>query len=657
MNVNRKPRSRGLASIVLILGAAPLLPAGALAAQTDGTIAREVSAPARRRSLVFYLMDTTRADRMRFAGYPRETTPFLAELARRSVVFESCTSQAPWTKPSMASMLSSHYPSTTGVYRMEQQLPAEVLTWPEVLRAHGLFTAGFSTNPVMGNTLSNFAQGFDHFVESIHINSGDPIRFASGSARKLNEHAFAWLDGTDHWPMLLYLHSVDPHEEYEPEPAYLERFADPERHPRFREEWKELLASRPPIPGLYVTQDNFDRTGIDSTSFVRHASDLYDADILANDDQLERLWNELHEDGWGEDFVFVLTSDHGEEFFEHGGTSHGYGLYEEMIHVPLLIYAPGLVPAGKRIATPVRSLDIFPTLCELLGIPVPAGLHGESLVPLMLGDGRSQTPPEGRAIFSEHREDPVARRLGQGSGVLVSLRKGRWKFILNQESSQLLARPRIELYDLVSDPLERHNVAELHREVVEQLELEVARFVAQHRPGASVEDLAVVDAKVLEQLRALGYLGGAEDEEPPAPDLWDALNAGDLERVRRSLEAGANADQLDDLGVSPLSMAAMRDDLALAGLLLESGAQVDVRNRDGSTPLLGAAFLGRIDMLEFLLEQGAAPDAKNTAGDSASSSTRVPWDVTEFIAGLLRIPLDRAEVEAGRKRCAEVLAE
>jgi hypothetical protein len=81
--------------------------------------------------------------------------------------------------------------------------------------------------------------------------------------------------------MLLYVHSVDPHEEYEPEPNYLAQFADPQRHPRFREEWKKLLASRPPIPGLYVTQDNFDRTGVDSASFIAHASNLYDADIRA----------------------------------------------------------------------------------------------------------------------------------------------------------------------------------------------------------------------------------------------------------------------------------------------------------------------------------------------------------------------------------------
>ena len=195
----------------------------------------------RARSVVFYLVDTCRGDRLGFGGYDRGTSPFLDWLAARSVVFESCSSQAPWTKPSMASMLSSQYPSTVGLYRMNQRLDPAVLTWPEVLREGGLYTVGFSANPIMGNELSGLAQGFDHFVESTAINRGDPIRFASGSAKLLNDQAFAWLGGNQRWPLLLYMHSVDPHEEYEPEPRYLERFAEPARHPRFREEWRRLL--------------------------------------------------------------------------------------------------------------------------------------------------------------------------------------------------------------------------------------------------------------------------------------------------------------------------------------------------------------------------------------------------------------------------------
>ena len=602
----------------------------------------------RPRSVLFYLVDTCRGDRMAYDGYERKTTPFLEWLAARAVVFEACYSQAPWTKPSMASMLTSQYPGKMGIYRMEHRLPHEVLTWPEVLQANDMYTAGFSANIVMGNTLSNFAQGFDHFVESTMINRADPIRFASGSAKKLNEHAFPWLDRTDHWPMLLYLHSVDPHEEYEPEPPYLEQFADPERHAQFREERQKLLKSRPPIPGLYVTQDNFDRANVDSASFIGHSSNLYDADILANDAEMRRLWDKLQEDGWGEDLVFVFTSDHGEEFFEHGGTSHGYSLYDEMIRVPLMIYAPGLLPAGKRIDAPVRCLDIYPTLCDLLGLDIPEGLQGRSLVPLI----HARDALNGPEIFSEHREDPVLRRIGHGSGVMVSLRSGRWKLILNEVGSQLLERPRVELFDLEADPGESKNVADAHPDVVERLEARIATFIADHRRGASGQDEAVMDPEVLEQLRKLGYVEGEEDE----PDIWEAMASEDPARVRRSLKDGADANELDEvLGVSPLAMAAMTGNVELALVLLDGGAIVDVRGKDGSTPLLGAAFFGRAEVLELLLEKGADPRVKNANGDTVLGVTKVPWDITEFIAGLLQIPLVRDEVEAGRKQCAELL--
>jgi len=633
------PHTRAIAAIALLSVGLSFRPARA---------GEEVRPVPRARSVLFYLMDTCRQDRLSFDGYERRTTPFLEWLAERSVVFEACYSQAPWTKPSMASMLSSQYPSMTGIFKMDQRLDAEVLTWPEVLQANGIYTAGFSANIVMGNTLSNFAQGFDHFVESTLINRADPIRFASGSARTLNEHAFPWLDSSDHWPMLLYLHSVDPHEEYEPQPAYLSQFADPQRHPQFREEWQKLLKSRPPIPGLYVTQDNFDRTDIDSASFIEHSSNLYDADILANDDQMQSLWDKLQDDGWADDFIFVFTSDHGEEFFDHGGTSHGYSLYDEMIRVPLMIYAPGLLPAGKKIDSPVRSLDIYPTLCDLLDFDIPKGLEGASLVPLI--HGRDDSDP--REVFSEHREDPFLRSIGLGSGVLVSLRSGRWKFILNEVSSQLLERPRYELYDLEQDPGEQDNVAEVHTDVLKRLMAQVVTFIDNHQQGASEQGRPTVDPEVLDQLRALGYVGEQQDK----PDLWEAMATGHPEPVRRRLAAGADTGQLHEtFGVRPLSMAAMTGNVEIAKLLLEAGAGVDARNQDESTALHGAAFFGRVELLELLLRAGADPDAKNARDDTVLNVSMAPWEITEFIGAMLQISMDRAEIEAGRLQCAESL--
>ncbi len=636
----------------IALVAAVLIGIGGVAAPTRALSSPQEPSQPRPRSVLFYLVDTCRHDRLSYEGYDRKTTPFLEWLAERSVVFEACYSQAPWTKPSMASMLSSQYPSRLDVTKMEQHLPEDILTWPEHLQANGMHTAGFSANIVMGNLLSNFAQGFDHFAESTLVNRGDPIRFASGSARKLNQHVFTWLDRNDHWPMLLYLHSVDPHEEYEPEPEYLRQFADPARHAQFREEWKKLLGSKPPIPGLYVTQDNFDRTGVDPESFIEHGSNLYDADIRANDDQMKALWDRLQKDGWGEDFIFVFTSDHGEEFFEHGGTSHGYSLYDEMIRVPLMIYAPGLLPGGTRIETPVRSLDIYPTLCELLGLDVPDAVQGESLVPLI----RGREEPGGRPVLSEHREDPIVRRMGQGSGILASLRSGRWKLIVNELSSQLIERPHYELYDLDADPREAHNVAEAHPDVIRRLESEM-QAIRQAKEAEAEKTSPDMDPDVLEQLRKLGYVGGEEEgAKEDRPDIWNAMESGNPGRVRQRLEQGADPNQRHpELGIRPLARAALDGHLRLAQALLAGGADLDGRNTDGSTALHGAAFLGRVEVLEWLLEKGANPEVRSTIGDTPLVATRVPWQTTEFIVGLLGIEADRAAIEAGRVSCAKLL--
>ncbi|RMH01006.1 MAG: hypothetical protein D6702_12560 [Planctomycetota bacterium] len=608
---------------------------------------------ARPRSVLFYLIDTCRYDRLSADGYDRPTSPFLAELAARSVVFEHCSSQAPWTKPSMASLLTSSYLADHGMHRLQDRLPDEALTFPEVLRDNGWFTAGFSANIVMGNLLSNYAQGFDSFVESTVINGGDPIRFASGSARKLNEIVLPWLQADDSWPLLLYLHSVDPHEEYEPAPEYLERFADPARHDRFREEWRRLLASRPPIPGLFVTQENFDRTGIDRASFIRHASNLYDGDVCANDDEIGRLWRALADDGWGEDMIVIVTSDHGEEFFEHGGTSHGYSLYEEMVRVPLMIYAPGLLPAGRRVTEPVRSIDIFPTLLDLLDIPAPPGLAGRSLVPLARGE-ESGPPPD---VIAEHREDPVLRRLGQGSGVLTSIRRGHWKLLVNHLGSQFFDRPRLELYDLAADPGERHNVAAEHPDLARELEREVEAFRARHGHGAEVAAEAELDPAVLEELRGLGYLGEEEDAEAPAPpDLWAAVAAGDPERVRAALAAGAPPDQREEVfGTTPLQQAASRGDRAVVEALLAGGAGVDFAAADGTTPLIAAAFFGRAEVVRLLLARGADPARRNRRGDDALSATRVPWDLTAAVMKIIQLDIPREEVERGRREAAALL--
>ncbi len=484
----------------------------------------------RRRSVLFYLVDTCRADHLSVYGHDRKTTPFLEEIGAQGVVFENCRAQAPWTKPSMASMLTSLYPGELGIFMLIQRLDEAHVTLPELLADAGYSTAGFAANPLMG-AFSNYDQGFGHFVESTVINKGDPIGFASGSAAKLNAKVGPWLQENESWPVFLYVHSVDPHEEYEPAPEYLEQFADPADTSRYRKEWQSLLKARPPIPGNHLTREHFEKTQIDSGWFVEQGQKLYDADILANDVQIEELWNMLQEDGWGEDLVLVLMSDHGEEFYEHGGTSHGYSLYDELLHVPLIMYAPGLLPAGRRIANPVRSLDVYPTLCDLLNIDIPVPIQGRSLMPLIQAEEGWVDLP----VYAEKTEDPGGRRAQSGMGVGMSIVHEGWKLISNLRSADGRNLPRFELFDLSQDPHELNNLAEGQPERVNLLDTMLMDWSAENhgwvQAQATVQE--TIDPEVLKQLRALGYVGDDQETVDSVPDALPSLVRALLEGDER----------------------------------------------------------------------------------------------------------------------------
>ena len=174
-----------------------------------------------RRSVLFWLTDTCRADRLSAYGYEHATTPFLEKVAAEGVLFERCYSQAPWTKPSMSSILTSLYPSEHGSTQMFEPMPDAFLTFPEVLREAGWYTVGFSANPVMG-TFTNLQQGFAKFTDSwLMIQGESPMDYASGSAARIVPHAVEWLGGNDEWPFFLYMHSMDQHEWYAPAPEFV----------------------------------------------------------------------------------------------------------------------------------------------------------------------------------------------------------------------------------------------------------------------------------------------------------------------------------------------------------------------------------------------------------------------------------------------------
>ncbi len=461
-------------------------------------------APDQRRSVLFWLIDTCRADHLSVYGHGRRTTPFLERLAAEGVAFESCYSQAPWTKPAMASILTSQYPSVHGSTQLFSMLNSDFVTFPELLRAAGWYTAGFSANPIMGR-FSNYNQGFHRFAEAPYMIEGaSPMDYASGSAAKIVPHAVKWLESNERHPFFLYMHSLDPHEWYNPAPEFKEKFADPAFEEQYRKDWDKLMKLHEQIVNT-CTQETFDQAGVEVGPFIDYGMKLYDADILANDDAIEKLFEHLGEEGHGERMIVVVTADHGVEFFEHGATSLGHSLYNEMIHVPLIFWAPDLLPAGLRFSEPVRSVDIFPTLLDLLGLEIPPGLMGQSLLP-WIRDGKAT---EAREVYSENIEELLSIMNEQTrkytNGMSVSLIRMPWKLILNLKPRLSLPQPRHELYHIESDPKETTNVADQHPEIVKELEQAIlARFKDRaQEPAARPEQ---VDPEILEALRALGYI-------------------------------------------------------------------------------------------------------------------------------------------------------
>jgi arylsulfatase A-like enzyme len=494
-----------LAALIVVVAAGSAC--GQERAAADGT--KRAPEPRRARSVLLYVIDTCRADHLSVDGYGRPTTPNLEKLAALGARFENCFSQAPWTKPSVGSILTSCYPSVTGMHSVLDQLDSRFITLPEVARHAGYTVVGFSANPLVGR-MSNYAQGFHRFTEWVSvIPNGDTIHFASGSAKALNQKVLPWLAQNETWPFFLYVQSIDPHEEYAPAPEYLELFADPAFEPEYRRQWQALLDAKPTKIGNYCTKEHFEKAGVAIGPFEEYGKRLYDADIRANDEEIGRVIAALRERGQLDDTVIVITADHGEEFMEHGGTSHGFTLWNELIHVPLIVVAPGLVPEGMVVKEPVQSIDIYPTLLELLKLPAPDGLQGRSLVPLLRGEAA-----EARPIYSENHESPGAEQIFFAMGNTLSVVRGPWKLILNLKSPEFRPRPRRELYRLDRDFAEQEDLATKETAVADELEklllshwaADCARHAGVAVKSLSIEELSASDPETLEQLRRLGYV-------------------------------------------------------------------------------------------------------------------------------------------------------
>ena len=455
----------------------------------------------RKIDVVIVLVDTLRADFTELGGRAG-TSPRLAELARESVVFEQAYSAGPWTLPSVASLFTGGHLVEHGVVHDRLQLAEEATTLAELLSEAGYFTGSFHSNPYAGERFG-MHQGFDMLEQ----------REAPTGARHLEGF---WTEAGSR-PYLLYVHNAEPHDPLRAR-ARFRRGLDQEfldEYGRLVTEYRALTrvdwAARRPVGTTDNTDEQLRRAArLDELAPEVHA--LYEASVRDADERIGSIVDALRRDGRWDHTLFVVLSDHGEEMGEHGGWQHDQSVYEELVHVPLLVHLPGSRHAGERVRTPVSIIDLLPTVLHVAGVsPGALELSGRSLLELL--EGEPPARPEPRLVSMRDNHKKYFRPFKEGRGDLnLVVREGDWKAILNVETAG------VELYDLASDPVEQQDLAAEHPQLAARLgEFAAASHARLQQRARQATSGGVLhgDEDVLQSLRDLGYVG---DEEPPAGD-------------------------------------------------------------------------------------------------------------------------------------------
>ena len=453
------------------------------------------------RGVLLIIADTLRARNLPWMGYTRETAPFLAELASGGTVFRHCIAQATWTKPSVTSILTSMYPSTHAVKEQEDRLADGAITLAETFRDAGWATIGLGSIPLVGR-MTNLEQGFEEFHEASSLQVSPNAK----TARELVDRLLPWLEIHRDSPFFVLLHVSDPHGPYEPLGPYDTWWAEPGASAELeemRERVKPYIRDAVRRELGHPTRDELVAAALDPDAYVSLEIAGYDGSIRGMDVELRRVFEQLRELTLDERVLVVFTSDHGEEFLEHGSHLHGHSVYSELTRVPLLFWGSRWAPE-RVVDVPVESLDILPTILDLAGLEAPESVQGSSLAPLF----------DGKTPSRELREPAVtekSRMTGRhplpgtevGSHALVN---GDWKLIRNHPARGNI--PEVELYHLGNDPQELRNLADRHPDVVARLRGLLDRWearVAENRlspPTSSPKDL---DEPTRKRLEALGY--------------------------------------------------------------------------------------------------------------------------------------------------------
>jgi len=477
--------------------------------------------------LVVVTLDTTRADRIGCYGAKDPPTPNLDALAARGVLFENAVSPMPLTLPAHCTLFTSRLPGAhtvrdNGGYK----LPAEAVTLAEVLKERGYRTGGFVAAYVLDHKWG-IAQGFDRYFDDFDLKAQKSVSMGDIQRRgdEVVAKAFEWLDGVKNDRFFAWIHLYDPHAPYAPPEPYASRFA---AHPYNGEiAWTDELVGRI-VAGL-------DRMGVTKRTLV------------------------------------AVLADHGESLGEHGENGHGFFVYEPVTHIPLILAGPYASMGGRRVAEVVKTVDVAPTLLDLMGARgALASAQGRSLVSTILAAGGTPGPGPGTASAASAAASAAAppdaiadtpvpvppgwqvgrdrdsgysetyyARFHFGWSELRAVRTRRWHFI---------EAPTAELYDLGTDPGEAVNLAASRPDVVADLRKLLGDYerasVPAHGATAPLEE----DEETLRKLAALGYAGGRSSHDTDRsfrdlPDPKDRIGIYNLMNRAREAIQGEHDDE------------------------------------------------------------------------------------------------------------------
>ena len=403
-------------------------------------------------NVILLTVDTFRPDHLGCYGYKRNTTPFLDTIARKGVTFKSVISSCPWTSPGMMSIFTGLYPSVHGVQARGNSLLPGTTTIFEVFKRHGFRAPNISylTNiPNFGN---------------LGLDPKEPIYFKEAS--EPGEELLRWLDEHHSSRFIVWYHYRFLHLPFNPKDQY---------NIYLTERMKRFLKSR----GVKIVQKE---TVIPhgSISFTPEEREtiiaLYDGQLRGLDHFIKKLYERMTRWKLHRNTLLVITADHGEELFEHGFIGHASTaihatMYDEVLKIPLVFYAPSRLTGGLILKGQARQVDIMPTIQDIVGFPIPKSIHGVSLLPRMKGKGEERSLPAiSESISAGYQSTPEQERT-----VLRSIRTEDWKLVCTQGSEVEVC----ELFNLRKDPDETTDLFHVEREMASQLKKKLHASIIQ----------------------------------------------------------------------------------------------------------------------------------------------------------------------------------